>query len=114
MKKSLFSIAISVFLLISCSDRENIIAEFTTQQFKIILDDKGEITNLEDIRTGMNYLAKDSSTYLMSIRVNNEVKFPYSALINGSQLTLQFDPNIEAKIEIDKEMYIIQLQCILY
>ncbi|MEQ8679561.1 MAG: hypothetical protein RID25_07390, partial [Cyclobacteriaceae bacterium] len=73
MKRFVHGILFSFFLTFiwgSCSQKESSIAEFQTNHFKIEISDVGSVLSLTDLATGSNYLSEDSSSYLMSIRVD--------------------------------------------
>ncbi len=92
----------------SCSQKGSSIAEFQTNHFKIGISDVGSVLSLTDLATGSNYLAEDSSTYLMSIRVDGEIRFPKSASLNQDLLTLQFENDVTAGIKVtEKETHLV-------
>ncbi len=87
--------------LSSCADKKGaVIAEWSTENFKISIGHNGAIKALVNPGTGKDYLAKDTSSYLMSIRVNNDIKNPQTAQIKDDEILLQFENNIEANIKV--------------
>ena len=96
--------AILLLLLSSCSNNnESIIAEFKTEHFKISISNTGSVNELTDLNTDKNYLAKDTSTYILSIRVNNEMKVPQSAHVEEEMIVLAFEDDIEARLKVEEK-----------
>jgi hypothetical protein len=69
----LFSI-ISIYCLISCTNNnESAIIDLRSEYLKLSISGKGTIIDFIDLKTNKNYLAKDTSVFLMSLRINNEI-----------------------------------------
>ena len=100
---SIFHIIICL-LLVSCSN-QNQFFEFESDPFKISINQHGFIKNFIDKNTGNDYLAKNISAPLLSIRIQKEIHFPSSAnLEKKSQIiSLSFENDINAKIKIESK-----------
>ncbi|MFT5386288.1 MAG: hypothetical protein ACI81W_003701, partial [Saprospiraceae bacterium] len=99
MKKLFLYLIISNLILISCTNnKESAIIDLKSESFKISISDKGSIIDFTDLETNKNYLAKDTAVYLMSLRINNEIKVPRSAKAKNNTITLIFENDIEAEI----------------
>ena len=104
MNKILSFTIIIVLFFSSCSNKnESTIAEFKTKHLKISLSNTGLVHDLINLETGKNYLSKDTSTYILSIRVNNKMEIPQSASAKEDMIVLQFENNIEANIKIEEK-----------
>lgn len=90
-----------IFFGLNAQKPSSIIAEFKNSQFKILLDDKGVLTAITDLRTGTNYLAADSVSTLLSVRINQKVEKPISAKKNQDQIILQFTDDRKARIKFE-------------
>lgn len=90
-----------IFFGLNAQRPSSLIAEFKNSQFKILLDDKGVLTAVTDLRTGTNYLAADSVSMLLSVRINHKVEKPISAQKNQDQIILQFANDREARIKFE-------------
>ncbi len=104
MNKILSYTAFILLIFSSCShENELLIAEYNTNHLKISITNRGLVNELTHLETGENYLSKDTSTFIMSIRVNNEVEVPQSASAKDDRIVLQFENNIEANIKIKEK-----------
>lgn len=101
--KLLSFILIAFTFLTSCADHSKSVAEFETESFRISIDREGSITEFTDLRTHKNYLSVDTITHLMSVRVNNEIMHPKSAILTGENILLQFGKEIEATINVEEK-----------
>jgi len=108
MKKLFLLSIISNLILISCTNNnESAIVDLRSDSFKLSISEKGSIIDFTDLKTNKNYLAKDTSVYLMSIRINNEIKVPQSAKARNNIITLIFETDIKADIKAEeKESYL--------
>ena len=78
-----------------------------TNSFRISVNDKGSIIDFTDLKSNINHLSNDTSTFLMSLRIDDKIKNPISASVNNSIVTLIFDNEIEANIKVEeKETYL--------
>lgn len=102
----LFSI-ISIYFLISCTNNnESAIIDLRSEYLKLSISGKGTIIDFIDLKTDKNYLAKDTSVFLMSLRINNEIKVSQSARASNNIITLIFENELEADIKVEeKESY---------
>ena len=106
--KNIVIVTTLMLVWVACSQRDSTIAEFKTTQFIMGVDAHGLITSLTDLTSGTNYLSKDSSSYLMSVRVAGQVKSPQSASVEEDVLTLHFEDNIAARINVEeKETHLV-------
>ena len=103
MKKTTVILLFSTLLSFSFITKAKPIIELKTLSFKVCIDDKGFITNLIDVKTGADYMLKNSCAPVMSIRLNHKVVFPNYASLIGDILTLKFDEGILARIKVGQE-----------
>ena len=89
-------------LLVSCS-QQNQLLEFESDTFKISINQQGLIKNFVDTNTGNDYLAKNISAPLLSIRIKQEMILPLSANLDEKNqiISLHFPDDINAKIKVD-------------
>ena len=108
MKKDFWVLVVLILLLASCSLNSEIpIANFSTPGFEMLISDRGRVSALTDTETGINHLAQDTITPLLSLRVNGIYQNPLSATSSGGILYLQFEEQREAKIKVtEKSTYI--------
>ncbi len=104
MRKLLSYITVSALLIASCNKSgERVIAVFETSGFEVGLNNRGEITGFKDIATGKNYLASDTNTFLMSIRIDGVIEHPSNANFIDDIVTLDFNNEIKAAIRVDQK-----------
>ena len=107
MKRFIFILFVSGILLVSCTNnKKSDVIELKTKSFQISLDRKGYFSKFIDIKTGKDYLAKDTIAPLMSIRINNEIIPPESAELKENKLILKYKDNIEANIKLEQKVKI--------
>ncbi|GAB5555152.1 MAG: hypothetical protein Sapg2KO_47430 [Saprospiraceae bacterium] len=71
------------------------------------MDQTGLITGLIDLESGINYLDQDTSSYLMTLRVAGKVLVPQSISKDQTVITLSFEQDYEAIIQLEeKEKYL--------
>ncbi|MFC1782684.1 hypothetical protein ACFL02_03745 [Planctomycetota bacterium] len=99
----LFLFFLNIFLISCTNNNEPTIVDLKTKFFKISISDKGSIIDFTDLKTNKNYLEKDTTTSLMSLRINNEIKVPQSAKVNNDVIILNFENNIEANIKVEEK-----------
>jgi hypothetical protein len=91
-------------LLFSCTEEKpSIIVKLSTQRFSMGISEQGAVLDFTDVRSGQDYLAKDSGSALLSLRINGEVIPPRSATIEDDILRLTFDDNVQADIRIEEK-----------
>ena len=79
----------------------------STTNFKIDFDQKGLITSLTDLQTGNNYIDTDSASYLMALRIDNEIIVPQSISQSDETITLKYNQDYEANIKVEtKDRYL--------
>lgn len=95
-------------LLVSCS-HQNQFFEFESETFKISINQHGIIKNFVYKNTGNDYLAKNISAPLLSIRIQKEMFLPTSANFDKENqiISMSFQNDIHAKIKVEsKETHI--------
>ncbi len=109
MKKLIFYILATFLFISSCSNpRQNNIVGLQTDSFKISINERGQISEIVDAETGINYLAQDTTAFVMSIRYKNEILPPIEAKFTPSTLILTFSDSIEARVRVDqKESHLV-------
>ncbi|MCD6566086.1 MAG: hypothetical protein J7K53_09085 [Bacteroidales bacterium] len=102
MKRYFFLSLIAGLLFVSCSNHFNDF-NFRTGSLIFSVNNKGEITELIDKATGINYLAFDTIAPLMSVRINRKFLYPESAGFNSdsNKLLITYENNIEAEIHVE-------------
>ncbi|MBI9062232.1 MAG: hypothetical protein JEZ14_09600 [Marinilabiliaceae bacterium] len=78
--------------------------QLNSDDFKVVIDKSGYVTELVDIRTGDNYCANyDTIAPLLSIRVCNEILYPQSASYNEAEqlITLGYKDGLSASVKTD-------------
>ena len=105
--RKLFLFLIISFLISCTNSDDSTIVELMTNSFRISVNDKGSIIDFTDLKSNINHLSNDTSTFLMSLRIDDKIKNPISASVNNSIVTLIFDNEIEANIKVEeKETYL--------
>lgn len=94
---------LSIFFLSCTSDQPSAIANLKTQHFSMGISEQGAILGFTDISTGQNYLALDSASTLLSLRIGGQVVPPRSASMEGDLLRLTFDGNLQADIRVEEK-----------
>lgn len=91
-------------MLTSCtnSDDSTIVA-LMADSFRMSIDGKGSVVELTDLKTSINHLAKDTSTFLMSLRIDEEVKVPIAASKDDNIITLVFENEMEASVKVEEQ-----------
>lgn len=104
MKKLFFFFFFSGLLFVSCSNNnKSAFIELETEFLKTSIDGKGSFIKFIDIRTGKDYLSKDTTATLMSIKINNEILPPQSAEQKENTIILRYKNNIEAIIKLEQK-----------
>jgi hypothetical protein len=108
MNRLFLFLLISNLLLISCTNNnKSSILELKTDFFKLSISDKGSIIEFTDLKTNKDYLSKDTSTFLLSLRINNDIKVPQTAKVINDRIILTFENNLEADIKIaEKDVFL--------
>ena len=104
MKNLLFVLLFSNLLLFSCVNNKNTKdIKLKTSSFQISITDKGAISQFLDIKSDKDYSSKDSLSFLMSIRVDNEIILPQSAEMKGDTIFLGYEGGVEAQIKVKQK-----------
>ena len=90
-----------IFLLGSCSGPEKG-PRFTAGNLTLGLDGQGRILELTDTASGLNYLAEEVPSHLLSIRVEGEIFPPEQLLFDRKEglITLRYPQDIQAEIRV--------------
>lgn len=98
---SLFSLSL---LLCSCTqENPSPLISFTTDHFQLSLNNKGQVKEMTDRLTGKNYLASDTLSPLISIRVAGEIVAPTKAEWVGDDLQFSFSEAITAVLSVEEK-----------
>jgi hypothetical protein len=91
-----------VFALFSCTEKAGNI-EIGNDQFTITIDEKGFVQQFLDKETATNYLATDTLSPLMAIRVSSNIILPEKATFDedNNQIKLQFPEGYSATINCE-------------
>lgn len=104
MRALILFLVFTITFFFSCSNSdESVVLELTSTSFKMGISDKGAITAFTDLKTKENYLSKDTLSYLMALRINDEVKTPIAAKVENSLITLNFENGITAEIQFEEK-----------
>lgn len=104
MKKILlFSLILNLTMASWTNHDEPAIIRLKTKSFEMSISGKGTILDFTDLKTSKNYLAKDAPVYLMSLRINHEIKVPQTAKANKKIISLFFENKTEARIKIEEK-----------
>jgi len=95
--KLIISIII-VWASFSCNNSNHLL--LSSETFDIEIDDQGKLLAMKDKHSGIDYLSKDSTSYLIQIRKDNAFFTPKSAVHDQNTLTLTFDKGIEVHISV--------------
>lgn len=97
------SLLLLIFFFSCTSNQPSAIADLKTQSFAMSIGEQGTILDFTDVSSGQNYLASDSASTLLSLRIDGEVIPPCSASIGGDILRLTFDDNVQADISVEEK-----------
>jgi len=86
----------------SCSQEKNLIS-FKSDHFEIGIDGNGVVHELNDIQNKVNYLAKDTTAFLMSIRVESKIVPPTSVTFKSDHLIINYPEGITAKVKVEEK-----------
>ena len=113
MKKILlFLLILNLTLGSWANHKDSAILNLRTTSFKMSISGTGSILDFTDLKTNKNYLAKDAPVYLMSLRINNEIKVSQKAKASKNTISLFFENNIEAKIKIEEKASYLSFELI--
>jgi len=113
MKKILlFLLILNLTLGSWANHKDSAILNLRTTSFKMSISGTGSILDFTDQKTNKNYLAKDAPVYLMSLRINNEIKVSQKAKASKNTISLFFENNIEAKIKIEEKASYLSFELI--
>lgn len=104
--KRIFPYLLAAFIFVSCN-KEKTIAELQTETFKIGINQNGFVNLLIDVKSGKNYLAKDTIAPLLSCRIDSQMIFPDSVEFRENLLHFNFNNGLKALVKVEeKESYI--------
>ncbi len=95
-------------LMIACSNKNNIV-ELENESFKISIDNRGLVTQIIDLNNGVDYLSTDTTSSLVSIKVDGKILLPISAQILDEENMMKFTFNEKYSLDVkywNKEEYI--------
>jgi len=96
------TISIFLILLVSCSNNKNVI-DLQTNSMILSIDETGMISSIYDKVNNQEILSKDTTSFLLSLKMNNEIISPFAISVNSENKTLilKYPSDIEAVIEFD-------------
>lgn len=107
MKLNCFSNICIAALLLLCSCRQSYVDELSTRYADFRVDAKGFIRQVADNRTGVNYLAEEVTSPLLSLYDGKEYIMPTSLKVEGDKWILTFANQSEAVVSKEiKDDYI--------
>ncbi|MBK7107026.1 MAG: hypothetical protein IPH62_17270 [Ignavibacteriae bacterium] len=108
-------IIISIFVLFqfACSN-QNSILDLETASLKLSINELGKITQLIDKKNNVDILSKDTTAYVLSLKINDEYFNPVKAEINSSEKTiiLKFNNGNEVKIKYDNNAHYLKFHLV--
>lgn len=102
MKRILFLIAILAFIFSSCTTDKTLV-EFQTGHFLIGIDTKGNVKSLKDMESGTDYFSADTTSALLSCRIDSVMHYPVSASYENGMLTFQYDGDLSARVKVEEK-----------
>ncbi len=103
-RKLLFTVFVAALVSLSCSRNSNeIILTISTESFQASINSKGMFVKMTNINTGESFLLEDSISPLMSIRINNQIIHPGSAILMDSTIILNYEDHVVARIKIEEK-----------
>ncbi|MCM0711096.1 MULTISPECIES: hypothetical protein [Parabacteroides] len=97
----------AVAFLILCSCKQSYVDELSTQYATFSVDGKGFIRQVADNRTGVNYLAEEGASPLLSLYDGKEYIMPTNLKVEGDNWILTFANQSEAVVSKEvKDGYI--------
>ena len=105
MKRLYFILFTVPLFFLFCSSKQNDL-QFKTDFIQISMDKKGQFIEFKDIKSGKNYLSKDTTSPIISVRVKNEMKHPESVQFDkeNNLYICTFEENIQAKIRVEQKL----------
>jgi len=104
MKRLLILLIIFSQLLTFCSTQDSDL-KFKTDFFQISLNKTGQISEFLELKSGTNYLVKDETSPLISVRVQNDILSTESIKLDKENevYVVSFTEDIQAKIKIEQK-----------
>jgi hypothetical protein len=102
MNKFLFFYLVLATFFSACSEKKSLV-QFQTSFVKIGIDQKGFITEIQDLQLQKNYLATDTIAPLLSCRIEGKYLYPVSVSFENQTLTFQFEKELEAKVKVEEK-----------
>lgn len=95
-------ISIIILFLVSCSNNKTII-DLETNSMILSIDESGKLSSIYDKVNNQEILSKDTTSFLLSLKMNNEILSSFAVSVNSENktLTLKYHNNIEAIIKYD-------------
>ena len=88
----------AVAFLILCSCKQSYVDELSTQYATFSVDGKGFIRQIADNGTGVNYLAEEGASPLLSLYDGKEYIMPTNLKVEGDKWVLTFANQSEAVV----------------
>lgn len=111
MKNQLLLLFILATILCSCPDKKSLV-QFQTSFVKIGIDQKGFISEIQDLKLQKNYLAGDTIAPLLSCRVDGVYFYPVSVSFENQILTFQYKNELEAKVKVEEKTMHISFELV--
>lgn len=102
MKPLFFLLSILSLLFSSCM-KQDVLVTYNSDHLSIGIDSKGFVQSLTDKSTGTNYLSTDTIAPLLSCRVESEIIFPVSAVVENEHLIFNFKDDLNAKVRVEEK-----------
>ena len=104
-------IIVGYFLFSGCgSGGFSPMIELRTASFAIQISSEGRIRALTDLERQTNYLAADTASYLMSLRIDGDIKVPLSATAWEDSIQLQYEGGIWATLGVEEKQDYLSLE----
>lgn len=102
MKNRLFFLFILTIIFSSCNENKSLV-QFQSSSVKIGIDQKGFVTEIQDLKLQKNYLAADTIAPLLSCRVDGKYLYPVSVSFENHNLIFLFENELEAKVKVEEK-----------
>lgn len=99
MKSIYYLIILFTVFYCSCS-REKQLISLKSDSFEIVLDEKGAIHQLNDLKNNIDYLAKDATAALLSLRIQAKIILPTAVYFESNHLIFNYPKGIKAKVKV--------------
>jgi hypothetical protein len=92
---------IIIFFVAACNPDKEI--KYSTDTFVVALNQKGNITKMQDVQSGKDYLAREQIAPLLSIRVDGKILEPSSMDYGNDELIFHYNSDqVTVKVNVEQ------------